>query len=440
MRSYQRPIPARGRRALPLRLGSVTGPRPPLRSTLRLSGVSLIIIATGIAGVASYLVTWLVPNQIGLAHYALFAVFWSFLYLLVGTLSGIQQEVTRATRPITEPRGPVRAAAFAVLVAAIVLLLILGSAPAWVSAIFPTEGWGLVAPLAVGAASYVFVAVLAGSLYGVAQWLPIALMIVVDSLLRLVGIGIVLAFTHDLVALAWAAAIPFPGALIVLWLFIRGSIVGRSELDVGYRRLTWNVARTTLAAAAASAMVSGLPFLIGISAPAAPRALVGTLILSITLARAPLIIVAMSLQSYFIVTFRARARDFWRTFLRLQALVLGGGFALAILGWLLGPLVFSLLFRGQVALEGWYVAVLVISSALVAALCISAPAVLARGRHFAYTAGWVTAAVVTVVSLALPFELTTRTVLALLAGPVAGLLIHGLSLAVSSGRSAVEAH
>ena len=81
-----------------------------------------------------------------------------------------------------------------------------------------------------------------------------------------------------------------------------------------------------------------------------------------------------------------------------------------------------------------------ISSALVAALCISAPAVLARGRHFTYTAGWVTAAVVTVVSLALPFELTTRTVLALLAGPVAGLLIHGLSLAVSSGRSAVEAH
>ncbi|MET4703249.1 hypothetical protein [Frigoribacterium sp. UYMn621] len=423
----------------------MTAPGPPQRSGLRLSGVSLIIVATGVAGVTSYLVTWLVPNQIGLARYALFAVFWSFLYLLVGTLSGVQQEVTRATHAVAVDVGggsrhhaPARAAVFAVLVSAIVLIVILGSAPAWVSAIFPIEGWALVGPLAVGAGSYVFVAVLAGSFYGVAQWVPIALMIVVDSLLRLAGIGIVLALTHDIVALAWAAAIPFPGALVVLWLFIRQSIVGRSELDVGYGRLTWNVARTTLAAAAASAMVSGLPFLIGITAPGEPRALVGTLILSITLARAPLIVVAMSLQSYFIVTFRSRPRDFWRTFLRLQAMVLGGGFVLAIIGWLIGPAVFSLLFRGQVALQGWYIAVLVISSALVAALFISAPAVLARGQHFGYTAGWVAAAVITVLSLELPVDLTTRTVVALLIGPVAGLVIHGFSLAFAKRPSPVD--
>lgn len=416
----------------------MTGSGPPLRRGLRLSGVSLIIVATAIAGVASYLVTWLVPNQVGLAQYTLFAVFWSFLYLLVGTLSGIQQEVTRATRPITGLPGTPRVAVFAGLVAAMVLALVLGSAPTWVFAIFPIGGWGLVLPLAVGAASYVFVAVLAGSLYGIAQWQPIALMIVVDSILRLLGIGIVLAFTHDIVALAWAAAIPFPGALLVLWIFIRHSIVGRSELDVGYRRLTWNVARTTLAAAATSAMVSGLPFLIGITSPSQPRALVGTLILSITLVRAPLIIVAMSLQSYFIVTFRAQAHDFWPTFLRFQALVLGGGFVLASLGWLIGPAVFGLLFRGQVVLEGWLVAVLVISSTLVAALCISAPAVLARGRHWPYAAGWVTAAIFTVLSLVLPLDLTARIVVALLVGPLAGLVIHGLSLAVSKEQLTVD--
>jgi len=372
----------------------VTAPGPPLRRGLRESGLSLIIIATAIAGVASYLVTWLVPNRIGLAEYALFAVFWSFLYLVVGTLSGIQQEVTRATRAVGERDGssPARATVFALLGAATVLVLVLGSAPTWMGSIFPREGWSLVFPLAVGTTSYVFVAVLAGSLYGLATWLPIALMVVVDSLLRLAGIGVVLLFTNDVVALAWAATLPFPGALVVLWPFIRKSIVGRSELDVGYRRLSWNVARTTVAAAATSAMVSGLPFLVGITAPSQSRALMGTLILSITLTRAPLIIVAMSLQSYFVVAFRARANDFWRFFLLVQSLVFGGGAVLAILGWLIGPAVFGLLFQRQVALEGWYVAVLVVSSTLVAALCVSAPALLARGQHFAYTSGWVAAA------------------------------------------------
>ena len=61
------------------------------------SGFILIVAATGIVGIAGYVITWLVPAVIGVAPYAVFAVFWSFIFLVAAALSGIQQEVTRAT-------------------------------------------------------------------------------------------------------------------------------------------------------------------------------------------------------------------------------------------------------------------------------------------------------------------------------------------------------
>lgn len=406
--------------------------------------MSLILVATVIAGIAAYVVTWLVPHRIGLASYALFAVFWAFLYLVVGTLSGIQQEVARATRAqaghaVWRAGRAGRASTFAVVAALSVFTIVVLSAPAWVQTIFPSQGWSLVWPLAFGTASYVFVAVLGGSLYGISQWLSLALMMTVDALLRLLAVGIALAFTSDVVVLAWAVVLPFPATIALLWLFIRKSIRGRSELDVGYAALSWNVARTVLAAASTGAMVSGFPLLLGLTSSNEPRGTVGLFILSITLTRAPLIVVAMSMQSYLVVTFRARTASFWRNFLRLQALVTGAGIVLAAVGWVIGPDVFGVLFPGEPRPEGWFIAVLVISSALTGGLFVAGPAVLARSQHFVYAAGWTVAAIVTVVSLVLPLDFTARTVTALLAGPIAGAVVFAVYLSMAVRRERVAA-
>lgn len=398
-----------------------------------LSGFSLILIATVASGVASYVVTWLVPHQIGLASYAIFAIFWSFIYLVVGALFGIQQEVTRATRGVDTDAPPQvsRARNFGLVAGLVVFAGVVGTAWSWVQNVFPKEGWSLVWPLAVGTASFVMVAVLCGALYGLSRWVSLALMMVTDALLRLIAIAVVLAFTSDVVALAWAVAIPFPATLVILWPLIRSRIVGQSQLDVGYRQLTWNVARTILAAASTGVMVSGFPLLLGLTARGERQAVVGLFILTITLSRAPLIVIAMSLQSYFIVTFRDNAQHFWKTFLRLQCLVMAGGLVLASLGWLIGPAVFEFLFPGELRPEGWFIAALVFSSALVGALCIAAPAVLARSQHFIYSAGWAAGAVFTIGALLLPFDFTTRTITALFVGPLAGLLIYGAYLATA---------
>src|SRR4029078_2112816 len=81
--------------------------------------------------------------------------------------------------------------------------------------------------------------------------------------------------------------------------------------------------------------------------------------------------------------------------------------------------------------EAWVIATFVASSALVGALCVSAPAVLSRNAHSAFTAGWVVAALTTVLCLLLPLPFLERTMLALLIGPAAGVLLHGIYLAVA---------
>jgi hypothetical protein len=389
----------------------------------RPSSFELILVATVIAGIASYGVTIIVPGRIGLAAYSVFAVFWAALYLVVGALSGVQQEITRGTHRVAVGSDPQanRSRNLALVAAAVVFVVVIASSPLWAEAVFPSAGYALVWPLAVGTASYVLVAVAAGSLYGLAGWLSAALMISVDAVLRLVAILVVLAFTHDLVALAWAVVLPFPIALAVLWPVIRRSVVGHAQLDVGYRAVTWNVLRTVVAAASTGVMVSGFPLLLGITSPREPAALLGLFVLAITLTRAPLIVVAMSLQSYFTVTFRDAGPAFWRQFVKLLGLIAAAGGGLAILGC---PAVFAFLFPGRLVPEGLFIAGLVISSAMVGAMCVSAPAVLARSQHFVYSLGWVVGAFATIGALLLPLDFTARTMTALFAGPTLGLFVH----------------
>jgi len=410
--------------------------RPPGRRGRRLTGLTTILIATGIAGVASYAVTILIPNQIGLAEYAIFAVFWSTLYFVVGALGGIQQEVTRATRPVSARSypQPTRARRFGIIAGVLAFAAIVGTAPLWVGAVFPAQGWSLVWPLAVGAASFVMIAVLAGSLYGVAAWIPLALMIALDAVLRLVALSITLAVTHDIVALAWATAAPFPVTLLVLWPFIRPYIVGRSQLDVRYGALTWNVASTIVASSATAMMVSGFPLLLGLTSHSEPPAILGMFIVTITLTRAPLIVVALSLQSYLVVHFRDEVAHFWRYLLRLLGLLVAGGALLAVAGALLGPAVYHLLFPHKLQPDAAFFAILVSSSALVAALCITAPAILARSKHSVYSAGWIVAALATIGALLLPLDFATRTIAALVAGPILGLVVHGSYLLTAALR------
>ena len=276
------------------------------------------------------------------------------------------------------------------------------------------------------------VATLSGSLYGVSQWRSVALLVGADGILRLVLLLLALLFTKDIVALAWVVALPFPIALVLLWRFIRRDFVGRSDMDVGFRALTWNVARTVLASASTAILVSGFPMLLGLTAKSEPGGLVGQLIFTITLTRAPLIVTVMALQSYFVVRFRDGERSMSRTFLSVLLLISIGTFLLAGLGCLFGgPLLEWVSGSRHISIEGNVIAVLVASSGLVAALSVTGSAVLARARHLVYSSGWFVAAIVTIGVMMTGIDFIPRVEAALILGPAAGLLVH---LAVFAAR------
>lgn len=392
-------------------------------------GLSAIVIATAIAGVAGYVITWLVFRQIGAVDYAVFAVFWSTTYLIVGTLSGVQQEITRATHP-REPSTPAPrpvARNFAIAVAAVTAAALLAASPLWILVVFPVDGAQLVAPLVIAAAAYVLVAVLAGTLYGLSLWGPIAAMIILDGVLRLCAIAGVLAVTRDPVALAWAVALPFPVALAIVWPVVRRRIIGHNRLDVDARALTWNVARTILAAASTSVLVSGFPAILKLTSPHADAARLGVVVLAITLVRAPLIVSAMSLQSFLIVRLRP-AEGLLRRVAVILAVIVAGGVVLSVAGWFLGPQLFLAFFGPEARVPAGLIAALVGSSVLVAALFVTGPALLSRRGHRAYTVGWAVAAVATVGSLLLPLPFLDKTMVALIAGPLLGMLVQGIGL------------
>jgi O-antigen/teichoic acid export membrane protein len=298
------------------------------------------------------------------------------------------------------------------------------------------QGWHLILPLAVGAASYVVVATLGGSLAGVAHWRSVALLVVTDGLLRLALTGLVVLLTHDVVALAWAAALPFPLAIALLWPVVRRRFVGTSDIDVGYRALTWNVLRTVLASLSTAILVSGFPLVLGVVWAGSDPKLLGQLIFAITLARAPLIVAVMSFQGVLIVRFRDGARPL-RTLGVLLGSVAAATAAAAVFAWFLGEPVFELVAGPDFGIDRGFLTVLVISSGLIGALCVTGAATLAAGAHRWFTGGWLAAAAATIVFVVTGSNLLLATATAVLAGPLAGLVVHLVHLlAVAPKRKA----
>ncbi|MDJ0324898.1 hypothetical protein QMG61_14130 [Cryobacterium sp. PH31-AA6] len=279
-----------------------------------------------------------------------------------------------------------------------------------------------------------------GVLYGLSIWRSIAAMVSIDGVLRLVLVATVLQFTDDMSVIAWAVAAPFVLTPLLVWPFIRRNVVNRTELDVGSKQLAWNVARTVVGSSSTGVLVSGFPLLLGATSGDASEAALGALVLAITLTRAPIVIAVLSLQSYLVIHFRQHGATIGSALTRILALIAGASILLAALAlWFASPLL-VLLVGSAYEINNVVLALLVGSAGLVAALCATGPAVLARSQHMIFTAGWVVAAVTTILLLLLPGTLETRAIVALSAGPLLGLLVHlsGFWRPVAVGRNASD--
>lgn len=389
-------------------------------------GLTAILFATAVVGGIGYVITALVPRIIGVASYSAFAVFWATLFFLVAALSGIQQEVTRAThRRQDDIRSKDhRVRNFALMGSFACCAVIAATAPLWSPAAFVTDAWPLALPLAVGVGAYFALAVLGGTFYGIADWRSVFWLMMTEGVLRLALVGLALVWTSGVVALAWAVALPIPITVAVLALASGRKRVNESRLDVSVRRLIWNAGRTVVAAGSMGLLVSGLPLILSLSSRGVDKAALGLVMLAATLTRAPLIVVAMALQSYFVVFFRNRRAALGRMLFWLLGSLLAIGLLLSFAGYAFGPFLFDLLIPGATEISGGLIAGLIATAALVAGLCITGPCLLSLGAHAMVALGWLIAAVLTTGLLFLPLPLDSRVIVALAAGPGTAISAH----------------
>ena len=389
------------------------------------SGASAILAATFVAGLVGYFLTALVFREVGAVQYVWFAAYWSTLHLVVGSLSGVEQELARATKKAknstSQTKSPSRV--FAIGFAIIVIFLATMTSGMWAVPVLGDQGPSLVWPFAVGAAGFVFVAAIGGTLYGLSRWNLLALMISLDGIIRVSMLLIALTVTDDLVVLAWCVSLAFPLTAVVLWPLLQKAISGQTEVDVNLGTLTWNVSRTVTASASSALLVTGFPILIVLASQGSDLAFIGQLILCLTLLRAPLIVVAMSMQSFFVVKFRDQTRSRAKIIAAINLGILVISTVMSLLAYLFAPAAFEILSGEKLLITGELLATISISAGLFAMMIVSATPTLARGYHFVYSLGWLFSALATVLIMFSPGEFMNRFTSAILIGPIVGLAI-----------------
>ncbi len=388
-------------------------------------GLRWVLFATAVAGGLGYVTQLVAPRMLDDAAYVAFSVLWSTVYLSVSAMSGVQQEVTRATRPSRDhaPSTVLRTFTLvgvgAVLIAACVLGLALGAGSV------PIPGLALSGVIAVGLTGYLLTAVLSGVLYGIRLWRDVALVMILDGAFRTAFLLFGFWLHLPVIWLACGIAFPFGLAFLVTWMTARSRVVGAFALDVGFGPLSRNVLSTVIAAACNGAMISGLPLLIGLTGHQESSAELGAVMLAITLSRAPIVVPILALQSFLIsAVFRGRAQASPARLLALVGAALGAVLALAALAYGVGPWLLQLISAGRYEINPLTMALIVASAGLVGLMCVTGPALVAEHRHTANVVGWVIAAALTVGGLLLPLPLVDRIEVALIVPPLVGMVVH----------------
>ncbi|MGW9182084.1 hypothetical protein [Agromyces sp. NPDC055661] len=405
----------------------------------RLGGGAPLFAAAVVSGLAGLVVTWLVAAVAGPTTYADFAVFWALLFFMVSVLFGVQQEMARGvaaagragtTAPTASPWRRLAAGAGVVAVLVVLVLVLLGPStlgPAWVT-------WSV--PILVAVPCYVFVAAIQGAMAGTERWLDLALLLTVDAVLRLGFTLIALWVGGSAEALGWATVLPIP-LTVAVGVLVGGRRLRAVRVDTGRDRdFHWNTARAVFAGVGAAFFVAGFPAVLAVFAGATAPAQFATLVLVITLTRAPLLMPLSAIQSLLVVRFTHLPGS---RLLRSEFLVLGVVAAVgavgAVLGAFIGPPLLSALFGSAYQVEPLTVSALVLAATAIAWLYVTGPATLARQLHTPYSLGWAIAAVVAIGCLALPMPLEAKAVLALLVGPLVGAVIHVVAQVVSLRRA-----
>jgi len=418
---------------------------PGTKRSGRLGGVisgghSLMVLSVSVlAALITVAVTVVAARVLSVEDNVKFLVFWSLLFGVSQVMNGVQNEATRAV-------GSLRTSGDAGQARVILMPLLLGGAGALivaavlgVIAVFGGHPLPGVAPVVVAvslviAVSYGCLLTILGARAGRLDWTTVAGLGAIEPAVRLVTVLAVGLTLGGLVPLQLAAALP---ALIWLplatfWRPVRIGVGARG--DVALRRLLGNGALAMVAAGAGAVLINGFPVLTRLALADRMTAVgLATLLLAIQLTRAPLMMPMAVFQGVAISAFVARRNSGPKALVKPMLAIVALGAVLAAVMVAFGPFVMRLLYGAQYVpprlLMGW----LTFAATSIALLTLTGTAAIAISAHRAYLAGWWVGASAAVAGLfLLPLPPEWRVVVAVLCGPLLGVVVHLLAI----GRSA----
>jgi O-antigen/teichoic acid export membrane protein len=394
------------------------------------SSFARVGVATVVSALCGYAVLYLAARNLEPAGFSVFAVFWGAFGLLAGAANGLLQESTREVRQAQQaPAGPVvegpriHPLRVAALVGVFSAAAVLGTSPLWSGHVFVESRLLSVALLSAGIAGFCMHATLLGVLAGVNRWTEYGSLIVGDAAMRVAVATATFLVGWGLVGYLWATV-----AGSIAWLVL---LLASPAIRAAARLLTPGTAVTflrgashSIAAAGASAiLVMGFPVLLKATSQDLGAA-GGVVILAVTLTRAPLLVPLTALQGNLIAHFVDQRAARLRALIMPALVVSGLGVAAVLVAGLAGPWLLQFAFGPEYQADGALLAWFTAAAIAIALLTLTGAATVAAALHRAYAAGWIGATLVSALLLLLPVALETRTVVALMCGPLVGIAVH----------------
>ena len=422
---------------------------------------SLALLGSSVLAAASTLVvTMIAQRALTGSELTEFLLFWSALFTVTGIITGLQPEITRAVgtartyaaadgvasaHPASDgtpaPQGA-RVVTVAAALGAVAGALVLVSSPLWAGQQIPHSAAVGVTVMAVGVFLYALQATISGVAAGEDRWYLFATVGGLESAGRLLFMLAVALLIPSLAGLEVATVIPMGLWLILALVTFSGRRLWVARADVPAGRLTVNILWSFLSSAAAAMLMMGFPNVLKASGAAESEPVVlGTLILAISVTRSPIMIPLQAFQGVAVSAFLKQRHRPVAAFIKPAAAVVAVGAVGALAAYLVGPLLFRLIYPPAAGAESAYEAAasglslgaLVFASALLALMTLSGNMALAVNQHRIYLAGWVVAAVVTLgMAFLLPAPLVPRAVVALAVGPVCGFVVHMVGVSMAS--------
>jgi O-antigen/teichoic acid export membrane protein len=405
--------------------------------------VARVGVATAVTALCGYLVLYLAARDLDPTGFSVFGVFWGAFGLVTGAANGLLQEATREVRsaryevssPPPEPlrpRGssvgpqthPLRVAAVIGVAAG---LVIAGSAPLWAGHVFVEARILSVVLLSVGLAGFCLHATLLGMLAGAGRWTQYGSLMVTDAGMRVALAAATFAMSWGLVGYLWATVC---GAVAWLVMLVASPTTrAAAQLVASGDTATFlrGAAHAIAAAGASAILVMGFPVLLKATSGNL-GATGGVVILAVTLTRAPLLVPLTAMQGNLIAHFVDQRTERMRALVGPAAVVVGLGAVGVVAAGLAGPWLLRVFFGADYRADGALLAWLTAAAVSIALLTLTGAATVAAAMHRAYSLGWIGATVASTLLLLLPLELETRTVVALLTGPLVGIVVHVAAL------------